>query len=71
MLCNKNLENTIDQIHRRALRIVSNRPTLNLDQLDELDETTIIHKKIIITLLTEVLKAIRGENPSFVNTILS
>ena len=71
MLCNKNLENTIDQIHRRALRIVSNRPTLNLDQLVELDETTIIHKKIIITLLTEVLKATRGENPSFVKTILS
>ena len=38
MFCNnKYLQNQIDRIHKLALRIVSNEPTLNLDELVELD----------------------------------
>ena len=37
MFCNKYLPNQIDRIHKLALRIISNEPTLNLDELVELD----------------------------------
>ena len=54
MFCSKTLQNKINQIQKRALRIVYNEPNLNLDKLVELDKSTNIHIKNIITLLTEV-----------------
>ena len=54
MFCSKTLQNKINQIQKRALRIVYNEPNLNLDKLVELDKSTTIHIKNIITLLTEV-----------------
>ena len=60
MFCSKTLQNKINQIQKRALRIVYNEPNLNLDKLVELDKSTTIHIKNIITLLTEVYKTTRG-----------
>ena len=37
MFCSKTLQNKINQIQKRALRIVYNEPNLNLDKLVELD----------------------------------
>ena len=54
-----------------ALRIVYNEPSLNLDKVVELDQSTTIHMKNIITLLTEVYKTTRGENPIFMNKIFT
>ena len=71
MFCSKTLQNKINQIQKRALRIVYNEPNLNLDKLVELDKSTTIHIKNIITLLTEVYKTTRGENPSFMNKIFT
>ena len=71
MFCSKTLQNKINQIQKRALRIVYNEPNLNLDKLVELDEGTTIHIKNIIALLTEVYKTSRGENPIFMNKIFS
>ena len=42
---------------------VYNEPNLNLDKLGELDKCAKIHIKNTITLLTEVYKTTRGENP--------
>ena len=67
MFCSKTLQNKINQIQKRALRILYNEPNLNLDKLVELDKSTTIHIKNIITLLTEVYKTTRGENPIFMN----
>ena len=67
MFCSKTLQNKINQIQKRALRIVYNEPNLNLDKLVELDKSTTIHIKNIITLLTEVYKTTRGENLIFMN----
>ena len=71
MFCSKRLQNKINQMQKRALRIVYNEPNLNLDKLVELDKSTTIHIKIIITLLTEVYKTTRGENPIFMNKIFT
>ena len=66
MFCSKTLQNKINQIQKRALRIVYKKPpNLNLDKLVELDKSTTIHIKNIITLLTEVYKTTRGGKPPF------
>ena len=71
MVCSKTLQSKINQIQRRALRIVYNEPNVNLDKLVELDKSTTIHIKDIITLLTEVYKTTSGENPIFMNKIFT
>ena len=47
--------------------MVYNESNLNLDKLVELDKSTTIHIKNIITLLTEVHNTTRGENSIFMN----
>ena len=62
MFCSKALQNKINQIQKRALRIVYNQPHFKLDKLVELDKGTTNHIKNIITLLTQLYKTTRGEN---------
>ena len=45
MFCSKTVQNKINQIQKGALRIVYNKPNLNLDKLLELDKSTTIHIK--------------------------
>ena len=71
MFCSKTLQNKINQIQKRALRIVYNEPNLNLDKLVELDKSTTIHIKNTITLIPEVYKTTSGENPIFMDKIFS
>ena len=71
MFCSKTLQNKINQIQKRALRIVYNEPNLNLDKLVELEKSTTIHILNKITLVTEVYQTTRGENPIFMNKILT
>ena len=70
MFCSKTLQNKINQIHKRALRIVYNE-SLNIDKLVELDKSATVHIKNIITLPTKVYKTTRGENPIFMNKIFT
>ena len=71
IFCSKTLQNKINQIRKRALCIVYNEPNLNPDKLVELGNSTTIHIKNIITLLTEVYETTRGENPIFMNKIFT
>ena len=71
MFCSKTLQNKINQIQKRALHIVYNESNLNLGKLVELGKSTTIHIKNIKTLLTEVYKTTRGENPIFMNKIFT
>ena len=71
MFCSKTLQNKINQIQKRALRIVYNEPNLNLDKLVKVDNSATIQIKNIITVLTEVGKTRRGENPIFMNKIFT
>ena len=65
MFCSKTLQNKINP--QKTLRIICNEPNINLNKLAELNKSTTIHIKNIITLLTEVYKTARGENPIFMN----
>ena len=67
----KTLKNKTYQIQKLTLRIVYSKPNLNLDKLVELDKSTTIHIKTIITLLTEVYKAARWKNPVFMNKVFT
>ena len=71
MFSSKTLPNKINQIHKRGLSIVYNEQNLNLDNPVELDKSTTIHIKNIITMLTEVYKTTSGENPIFMNEIFT
>ena len=71
MFCSKTLQNKINQIQKRALRIVYNEPNLNLDKLVKVDNSATIQIKNKITVLTEVGKTRRGENPIFMNKIFT
>ena len=71
MFCSNTLQNKINQIQKRALRIVYNKQNLNPDKLVELDKSTTIHIKNIVTLPTEVYTTTRGENPIFTNKIFT
>ena len=51
--------------------MVYNEPNLNLDKLVELGKSTTIHIKNMITLLTEVYKTTREENPIFMNKMFT
>ena len=48
-----------------------NGPNLNLDKPAELEKSTTIHIRNIITLLTEVNKTTRGKNPIVMNKIFT
>ena len=61
MFCSITLQNKRDETQKRALCIVYNEPILTLDKLVELDKSTTIHIKNIITLLTEKYKTARGK----------
>ena len=66
MFCSKTLQNKINQIQKRALRIVYNEPNLNLEFgsihiKNIITMSTTIHIKNIITLLTEVYKLQEGK----------
>ena len=71
MFCSKTLRNKINQIQKRALGIGYNKPNLNLGKLVELDKSTTIHIKNVITLVTEVYETTSGENPVFMNKIFT
>ena len=71
MFCSKTLQNKINEIQKRAPGIVYNESNLNLDKLVELDKSTTIHIKNIITLVTEVYKTTSGENLIFMNKIFT
>ena len=71
MFCSNTIQNKINQIQKRALRVVYNEQNLNPDKLVELDKSTTIHIKNIVTLITEVYKTTRGENPIFTNKIFT
>ena len=45
IFCSKTLQNIINQIQKRPLRIVHNKPNLNLDNLVEREKSTTIRNK--------------------------
>ena len=72
MFCSKAPQNKINQIQKRALRIVYRKPNSNLNKLVELGESTVLTSTLkTIILLTEVCRTTRAENPIYINKIFT
>ena len=69
MFHSRYLNNKINKIHERALRIVYKDYDSSFDVLLERDKAVTIHKKNLQTLMTEIFKTQNNLNPPFMNEI--
>ena len=70
MFHSRTLNNQINRIHERALRIVYNDKNSSLNQLLFIDESFTIHERNIQTLAVELFKIIHGLSPEIMKDIL-
>ena len=63
------LNNKINRIHKRALRITYNDRSLTFQELLEKDNSVTIHHRNIQVLATEIYKVLNGLSPSILNDI--
>ena len=71
MFCSKTSYKKIEQIQRRALRIVYNEHHMSLKELIIQDQGISVHRKHTNTLLTEIYKIFSGENSYFKGSIFT
>ncbi len=69
MFHNRDLENKINKLHERALRIVYNNDKFSFDELLALDNSFTIHHQNIQKLAIEVYKCIHDLSPYFMEDI--
>ena len=63
MFCFKKDIDIINRLHKRALRTIYDNFTLDREQLLQIDKSCSIHTKHLRTLMTEIYKSLRKENP--------
>jgi hypothetical protein len=71
MFHNRSLNNRINRLHERALRIVYKDNVSSYDELLEKDNSIRIHHKNLQILATEIFKWKIGESPEIMNEIFS
>ena len=69
MYCQRQCNNSINRIHKRALRIAYNDYISTFESLLEKDDSVTIHQRNIQTLALEIFKTDNGLNPSFMKNI--
>ena len=69
MFHSRHLNNKINKIHERALRIAYKDYVSSFDTLLERDKSVTIHTKNLQTLMTEIFKTRNNMNPPFMNEI--
>ena len=69
MFHSRNLNNKINKIHERALRIAYKDYVSSFDTLLERDKSVTIHKENLQILMTEIFKTRNNMNSSFMNEI--
>ena len=69
MFCDQTLDNKINRIHEKALRIASQNKTYDFNTLLLEANSVSIHKRNLQLLLIEVYKTIQNLNPSFMKEI--
>ena len=65
MFCSKKSTNTINSIHKRALRILHRKPNISLTDLLKIDHSPNIHLIHLRSLMIEVFKSVNKINPEF------
>ena len=69
MFCSRTLNNRINQLHERALRLVYKDATLSFEELLIVDKSFSIHHRNLQKLATGMYKVINKLSPSFMHTI--
>ena len=69
MFHDRGLNNKINKLHERALRIVYRDDVSNFDELLKMDNSLTIHHRNIHTSAIEMFKCLRGIGPELLNDI--
>ena len=69
MFCDKSLNNKINHIHEKALRIACKNNVSDFDTLLIENNCVSIHKRNLQILMVEIYKTVHKLNPSFMNEI--
>ena len=69
MFYSRNLNNKINKLHERCLRVIYNDKTSSFEQLLENDNSVSIHHRNIQTLAIEMYKVTNGLSPEIMNEI--
>ena len=69
MFYSRTLNNRINKLHQRALRLVYKNSTLTFEQLLEMDNSFTIHHRNIQKLAIEIYKVINSESPSIMKNV--
>ena len=71
MFCSRTLNDKINHIHERALRLVYLDYTSSFDELLKKDNAVTIHQRNIQLLATEMFKMIKGIGPEIMRTLFN
>ena len=69
MCHNRTLNDKINRLHRRALRIVYNNHHANFDELLEMDKSISVHHKNLQILVTEIYKVKNNIAPKIMSNV--
>ena len=69
MFHSRTLNNKVNRLHEKALRIVYGDYKSKFDELLEKDSSFSVHRKIIQTLATEIFKFLNGLSPQIMNEV--
>ena len=71
MLHSRTMNNKINSLHERSLRIVYSDQSSTFEELLERDETFSIHHKNIQSLAVEIYKFVNGLSPEKMNSVFN
>ena len=69
MFHNRALNNRINKIHERALRLVYQNKNLSFSELLELDNTVTMHQRNLQVLVTEIFKVKNNLSPEIIKQV--
>ena len=71
MFCSRSLNNRLNRVHERSLRIAYDDYISSFEQLQEKDDTTNIHQQNLRTLATEMYKVSKNLSPLFIRELFT
>ena len=69
MFHNRGLNNRINKIHKRTLRLVYQKKNLSFSELLELDNAVTIHQRNVQVLVTEIFKVKNNLSPEIMKQV--